>query len=88
MLAVDVLESLELLGSSQWGLVTTTQASEAGVSKMHLSRLADRGTRAPRTPWRLCPPFRRHWPSARPPCSLASDRQPTSRYPANGCGVW
>lgn len=44
MRAVDVLESLELLGSSQWGLVTTTQASEAGVSKMHLSRLADRGT--------------------------------------------
>lgn len=42
--AVDVLESLELLGSSQWGLVTTTQASEAGVSKMRLSRLADQGT--------------------------------------------
>jgi predicted transcriptional regulator of viral defense system len=42
--AVDVLESLELLGSSQWGLVTTAQAAEAGVSKMHLSRLADRGT--------------------------------------------
>jgi hypothetical protein len=42
--AVDVLEALELLGSSQWGLVTTAQASEAGVSKMHLSRLADRGT--------------------------------------------
>jgi hypothetical protein len=44
MQAVDVLESLELLGSSQWGLVTTAQAYEAGVSKMHLSRLADRGT--------------------------------------------
>jgi predicted transcriptional regulator of viral defense system len=44
MLAVDVLESLELLGSSQWGLVTTAQASDAGVSKMQLSRLADRGT--------------------------------------------
>jgi predicted transcriptional regulator of viral defense system len=44
VLAVDVLESLELLGSSQWGLVTTAQASEADVSKMHLSRLADRGT--------------------------------------------
>lgn len=44
MRAVDVLESLDLLGSSQWGLVTTAQASEAGVSKMHLSRLADRGT--------------------------------------------
>ncbi|MEV0287245.1 MULTISPECIES: type IV toxin-antitoxin system AbiEi family antitoxin domain-containing protein [unclassified Kribbella] len=44
MRAVDVLESLELLGSSQWGLVTTAQASEVGVSKMQLSRLADRGT--------------------------------------------
>jgi predicted transcriptional regulator of viral defense system len=44
MRAVDVLESLELLGSSQWGLVTTAQAHEAGVSKMRLSRLADRGT--------------------------------------------
>lgn len=42
--AVDVLESLELLGSSQWGLVTTTQAHGAGVSKMQLSRLVDRGT--------------------------------------------
>jgi hypothetical protein len=42
--AVDVLESLELLGSGQWGLVTTAQATAAGVSKMHLSRLADRGT--------------------------------------------
>jgi predicted transcriptional regulator of viral defense system len=44
MYAIDVLEALELLGSGQWGLVTTAQASEAGVSKMHLSRLADRGT--------------------------------------------
>lgn len=42
--AVDALESLELLGSSQWGLVTTAQAYEAGVSKMRLSRLADHGT--------------------------------------------
>jgi predicted transcriptional regulator of viral defense system len=44
MRSVDVLESLELLGSSQGGVVTAAQASEAGVSKMHLSRLADRGT--------------------------------------------
>ncbi|MBB5838257.1 type IV toxin-antitoxin system AbiEi family antitoxin domain-containing protein [Kribbella italica] len=44
MLALDVLETLELLGSGQWGLVTTAQASEVGVSKMRLSRLADRGT--------------------------------------------
>ncbi|WP_433020169.1 type IV toxin-antitoxin system AbiEi family antitoxin domain-containing protein [Kribbella sp. CA-294648] len=44
MRAVNVLESLELLGSSQWGLVTAKQATKAGVSKMHLSRLTDRGT--------------------------------------------
>jgi predicted transcriptional regulator of viral defense system len=44
VLSVDVLESLELVGSSQWGLVTTGQAHKAGVSKMQLSRLADRGT--------------------------------------------
>ncbi|MET9268844.1 type IV toxin-antitoxin system AbiEi family antitoxin domain-containing protein [Kribbella sp. NPDC003557] len=44
MRTLDVLESLELLGSSQWGLVTTAQAHEAGVSKMQLSRLAGRGT--------------------------------------------
>lgn len=44
MRAVDVLETLELLGSTQWGLVTTFQAQEAGVSKMRLSRLADVGT--------------------------------------------
>ena len=44
MRALEVLELLELLGSSQWGLVTTAQAHEAGVSKMQLSRLFDRGT--------------------------------------------
>jgi predicted transcriptional regulator of viral defense system len=44
MRALDVLETLELLGSGQWGLVTTAQANEAGVSKMQLSRLAARGT--------------------------------------------
>jgi predicted transcriptional regulator of viral defense system len=44
MRALDVLESLELLGSSQWGLVTTAQAQEVGVSKMQLSRLVARGT--------------------------------------------
>ena len=44
MRALEVLESLDLLGSSQWGLVTTAQAHEAGVSKMQLSRLVDRGT--------------------------------------------
>lgn len=44
MLAVDALEALELVGSSQWGLVTTAQAAGAGVSKMQLSRLTGRGT--------------------------------------------
>ncbi|GAB3935780.1 hypothetical protein GCM10029976_046540 [Kribbella albertanoniae] len=44
MQALDALESLDLLGSGQWGLVTTSQAQEAGVSKMQLSRLAERGT--------------------------------------------
>ena len=44
MRTLDVLESLELLGSSQWGLVTSAQAHEAGVSKMQLSRLVSRGT--------------------------------------------
>jgi predicted transcriptional regulator of viral defense system len=44
MYAVDVLETLELVGSTQWGLVTTAQAHGAGVSKMQLSRLSDRGT--------------------------------------------
>ncbi len=44
MQTLDVLESLERVGSSQWGLVTTSQADVAGVSKMHLSRLAERGT--------------------------------------------
>ncbi|GAA2837277.1 type IV toxin-antitoxin system AbiEi family antitoxin domain-containing protein [Kribbella solani] len=44
MHAVDALGTLELLGSGQWGLVTTAQADEAGVSKMRLSRLAEHGT--------------------------------------------
>ncbi|MFI5736662.1 type IV toxin-antitoxin system AbiEi family antitoxin domain-containing protein [Kribbella sp. NPDC051587] len=42
--SLDALESLELVGSGQWGLVTTSQADQAGVSKMQLSRLAERGT--------------------------------------------
>ncbi|MET7282121.1 type IV toxin-antitoxin system AbiEi family antitoxin domain-containing protein [Kribbella sp. NPDC005582] len=44
MQALDVLESLERIGSTQWGLVTTGQADEAGVTKMQLSRLTERGT--------------------------------------------
>ena len=42
--AVDDLEILILVGSSQWGLVTASQAQEAGVARMRLSRLVDRGT--------------------------------------------
>ncbi len=42
--AVDDLETLELLGSTQWGLVTSSQAQAAGVARMRLSRLVSRGT--------------------------------------------
>lgn len=44
MKAVDTLETLELLGSSQWGLVTTAQCAAAGVQRMQLSRLVSQGT--------------------------------------------
>ncbi|WP_396654756.1 MULTISPECIES: type IV toxin-antitoxin system AbiEi family antitoxin domain-containing protein [unclassified Microbacterium] len=44
MRAVDALETLELLGSAQWGLVTTSQARSAGLTNVQLARLADRGT--------------------------------------------
>lgn len=43
MRAVDALEALELLGSTQRGLVTTTQAREAGLSGVDLTRLTDSG---------------------------------------------
>lgn len=42
--AIDDLETLELIGSTQWGLLTTSQAERAGVARVRLSRLADRGT--------------------------------------------
>ena len=41
--AVEVLESLEMLGADQWGLVTSTQARENGISRLWLQRLNDRG---------------------------------------------
>lgn len=44
MRAVDALETLELLGSAQWGLVTTSQARSAGLSNVQLARLADQRT--------------------------------------------
>lgn len=40
---VDVLESLSLLGSQQYGLVTTSQAKDAGIPRIWLSRLARAG---------------------------------------------
>lgn len=43
MRAVDALEALELVGSTQRGLVTTAQAREAGLAGVDLTRLADAG---------------------------------------------
>lgn len=41
--AVEALEALELLGADQWGLVTTSQARENGISRLWMQRLSDRG---------------------------------------------
>lgn len=41
--AVEALEALELLGVDQWGLVTTSQANENGISRLWLQRLSSRG---------------------------------------------
>lgn len=41
--AVEALESLELLGADQWGLVTSAQAQDNGISKVWLQRLNARG---------------------------------------------
>ena len=41
---VEALESLELLGAEQWGLVTSAQSQANGVSKVWLQRLCARGT--------------------------------------------
>ena len=43
MRAVDALEVLELLGSTQRGLVTTAQARESGLPGVDLTRLTDSG---------------------------------------------
>lgn len=43
MRAVDALATLQELGSTQRGLVTTSQAEEYGVSRVTLGRLRDRG---------------------------------------------
>lgn len=43
MKRAEVLETLELLASDQWGIITTAQAQREGISRLHLSRLADQG---------------------------------------------
>lgn len=44
MRAFEALETLELLGANQWGLVTTAQARAHGLSNVRLARLSDTGT--------------------------------------------
>lgn len=44
MKALEALETLELLGANQWGLVTTAQAKAYGLSNVRLARLAEGGT--------------------------------------------
>ncbi|WP_036923504.1 type IV toxin-antitoxin system AbiEi family antitoxin domain-containing protein [Propionicicella superfundia] len=41
--ALEVLRELSQVTAAQWGLVTTAQAGRRGVSRLHLSRLADAG---------------------------------------------
>ena len=41
--AGTVLAALEEIGAMQWGLVTTGQAQQAGIERVWLSRLLDRG---------------------------------------------
>lgn len=41
--AAEALENLELLGADQWGLVTTSQAIENGISRLWMQRLSERG---------------------------------------------
>lgn len=43
MKRAEVLETLELLASDQWGIITTAQAQRGDISRLHLSRLADQG---------------------------------------------
>lgn len=44
MRSADALTTLEEVGSSQWGLVTTGQAESHGVSRVTLGRLQNRGS--------------------------------------------
>lgn len=44
MRASDALETMELIGASQWGLITTQQAAAGGVERIWLSRLAQQET--------------------------------------------
>lgn len=43
MKQVDVLATLEMVASDQWGIVTTAQAGREGVERLQLSRLAEKG---------------------------------------------
>lgn len=43
MKQIEVLEILETISSSQWGIITTSQAQREGVSRLQLSRLAEKG---------------------------------------------
>lgn len=43
MRAVEALETLELVGSGQWGLVTTAQGAQNGVSRVWMQRLCRQG---------------------------------------------
>lgn len=43
MKQAEVLATLEMVASDQWGIVTTAQAGREGVERLQLSRLADKG---------------------------------------------
>lgn len=43
MKRADVLATLEMVASDQWGIVTTGQAGREGIERLQLSRLAERG---------------------------------------------
>lgn len=44
MKVINALTTLELLGSDQWGLITTAQATAAGVTRNMITRLTEEGT--------------------------------------------
>ena len=43
MKQAEVLATLEMVASDQWGIVTTAQAGREGVERLRLSRLAEKG---------------------------------------------